>query len=142
VSGEPGGETVLAAGGVVWRPVAHDGGGSLEVLVIHRPRYDDWTLPKGKVEPGDADLVATARREVWEETGLTCHLGIDLGDVTYEVRGRPKVVHYWSMRLESGAFAPNDEVDVVEWLPPEDARDRLGYQRDVEVVDRFLATWT
>jgi 8-oxo-dGTP pyrophosphatase MutT (NUDIX family) len=140
VSGEPSGDTVLAAGGVVWRPVV-DGGAGLELLVIHRPRYDDWTLPKGKVEPGDADLMATAHREVWEETGLRCDLGIDLGDVSYEVRGQPKVVHYWSMRLQSGAFTPNREVDVAEWLTPQAARERLGYQRDVDVVDRFLATW-
>ena len=135
-------ETVWAAGGVVWRAV-HEGvdGGDLELLVIHRPRYDDWTLPKGKVEAGDADLKATARREVWEETGLHCRLGADLGEVGYTAKGRPKVVHYWSMQAEEGSFAANHEVDQAEWMTPEAARDRLVYAHDVEVVDRFLATW-
>ena len=115
-----------AAGGVVWRsaPEGEDGR-DLEVLVIHRPRYDDWTLPKGKAEPGDADLMATARREVWEETGLRCRLGADLGEVGYIAKGRPKVVHYWSMQADEGSFAANDEVDEAEWMTPEAARERL-----------------
>jgi 8-oxo-dGTP pyrophosphatase MutT (NUDIX family) len=135
-------ETVWAAGGVVWRTVPEgEDGADLEVLVIHRPRYDDWTLPKGKVEAGDADLAATARREVWEETGLRCCLGADLGEVGYTAKGRPKVVHYWSMQAEEGSFAANHEVDQAEWMTPEAARGRLVYAHDVEVVDRFLATW-
>ncbi len=135
-------DTVMAAGGVVWRstPGGEDGR-DLEVLVIHRPRYDDWTLPKGKAEPDDADLMATARREVWEETGLRCRLGADLGEVAYTAKGRPKVVHYWSMQAEDGSFAANDEVDEAEWMTPEAARVRLAYAHDVDVVDRFLATW-
>ena len=138
----PSDDTVWAAGGVVWRsaPGGEDGR-DLEVLVIHRPRYDDWTLPKGKAEPGDADLMATARREVWEETGLRCRLGADLGEVGYIAKGRPKVVHYWSMQAEEGSFAANDEVDEAEWMTPEAARERLVYRHDAEVVDRFLATW-
>jgi 8-oxo-dGTP pyrophosphatase MutT (NUDIX family) len=134
--------TVWAAGGVVWRsaPEGEDGR-DLQVLVIHRPRYDDWTLPKGKVEAGDADLMATARREVWEETGLRCRLGADLGEVGYTAKGRPKVVHYWSMQAEEGSFAANKEVDEAEWMTPDTARDRLVYPHDVEVVERFLATW-
>ena len=138
----PSGDTIWAAGGVVWRsaPEGEDIS-NLEVLVIHRPRYDDWTLPKGKAEPGDADLMATARREVWEETGLRCRLGADLGEVGYVAKGRPKVVHYWSMQADEGSFAANDEVDEAEWMTPEAARERLVYRHDVEVVDRFLATW-
>ena len=135
-------DTVWAAGGVVWRSAPEgDDGRDLEVLVIHRPRYDDWTLPKGKAEPRDADLMATARREVWEETGLRCRLGADLGEVGYTAKGRPKVVHYWSMQAEEGSFAANDEVDEAEWMSPDAARDRLVYAHDVEVVDRFLASW-
>ena len=136
------GDTVLAAGGVVWRSApGGEEGRDLEVLVIHRPRYDDWTLPKGKAEPDDADLMATARREVWEETGLRCRLGADLGQVDYIAKGRPKVVHYWSMQAEEGSFVANDEVDEAEWMTPDAARERLVYRHDVEVVDRFLATW-
>ena len=136
-------DTVFAAGGVVWRAGSGgEDGRDLEVLVIHRPRYDDWTLPKGKAEPDDADLMATARREVWEETGLRCRLGADLGEVGYTAKGRPKVVHYWSMQVdEEGPFVANSEVDEVEWMTSEAARDRLSYPHDLDVVDRFLATW-
>lgn len=142
VSGTPEDDTVYAGGGVVWRAAAGGADGrDLEVLVIHRPRYDDWTLPKGKAEPRDTDLMATARREVWEETGLECRLGADLGQVSYTAKGRPKVVHYWSMQAGEGSFAPNSEVDEAVWMTSEAARDRLSYPHDVEVVDRFLATW-
>ena len=135
---------IRAAGGVVWRPTADDG--KIEVLVIHRPRYDDWSLPKGKAQEADADAAATALREVWEETGLRCRLGADLGQIDYTVRGRPKVVRYWAMRIDTAegeppAFAPNDEVDEVAWMPPASARDRLAYEHDAEVLDRFLASW-
>ena len=135
-------DTVYAGGGVVWRAASGgEDGRDLEVLVVHRPRYDDWTLPKGKAEPRDADLMATARREVWEETGLECRLGADLGEVGYTAKGRPKVVHYWSMQAGEGSFAPNSEVDEAVWMTPGAARGRLTYAHDVEVVDRFLATW-
>ena len=92
---DEGDDTVWAAGGVVWRAGRGDDGRDLEVLVIHRPRYDDWTLPKGKAEPDDADLMATARREVWEETGLQCRLGADLGEAVHRegaAEGRPLLV--------------------------------------------------
>jgi 8-oxo-dGTP diphosphatase len=135
-------DPILAGGGVVWRPARDGGDGDgLEVLVIHRPRYDDWTLPKGKVEYGDADLLATACREVREETGLEGHPGADLGEIGYVVRGRPKIVHYWSMEAGDGTFTPNAEVDEAEWLPPQEARARLVHPHDVEVIDRFLASW-
>jgi 8-oxo-(d)GTP phosphatase len=135
-------EPILAAGGVLWRPA----GDSFEILLIHRPRYDDWTLPKGKVDAGDADLLATAEREVREETGLRGRLGADLGEIHYTVKGRPKVVRYWAMELADdgsagSTFEPNHEVDELAWLPPDEARARLVYLPDAEIVDRFLASW-
>ena len=136
------GEPILAAGGVLWRPA----GDSFEILLIHRPRYDDWTLPKGKVDADDADLLATAQREVQEETGLRGRLGADLGEIHYTVKGRPKVVRYWAMELAddasaTSAFEPNAEVDELAWLPPDEARTRLVYLPDAEIIDRFLASW-
>jgi 8-oxo-dGTP pyrophosphatase MutT (NUDIX family) len=120
---------VRAAGGVV-----RDGG---KVLVVHRPRYDDWTLPKGKAEPGESDE-ACARREVEEETGLACELVRELATVRYHDRfDRPKVVRYWEMRPLRGSFEPGDEVDEVRWVPPEDAARLLSYAHDVDVVERL-----
>jgi len=118
---------VRAAGGVVRR----DG----KVLVVHRPRYDDWTLPKGKLDPGETDEEA-AVREVEEETGLRCRMGRELPSIHYEDRrGRSKQVRYWEMEPVSGEFTPNDEVDGVRWLPPEEARALMTYDRDREVLD-------
>jgi 8-oxo-dGTP diphosphatase len=133
-------DPIQAAGGVLWRPV----GESFEILLIHRPRYDDWTIPKGKVDAGDADLAATAEREVWEETGLRGRMGADLGEIQYTVKGRPKVVRYWAMELvddAGSAFEPNAEVDELAWLPPDEAKARLVYLPDAEIIDRFLASW-
>ena len=133
-----GDEPIQAAGGVVWRRQ----GDGVELLLIHRPRYDDWTLPKGKADSGDADAAATAVREVWEETGLRCDLGAELGQISYEVKGRPKVVRYWAMQVEEeqgqSSFVPNAEVDRVAWLAPEEAKALLVYLPDAQVVDRFL----
>lgn len=130
--GDPG--HVRAAGGVVWRPGGSDGTGAPDVLLVHRPKYDDWTLPKGKAEPGESDEDC-ARREVEEETGLRCILGSHLLDVSYTDRnGRPKVARYWAMRPESGAFEPNAEVDKVRWLPVGDAVHLLSYDRDRPVL--------
>jgi 8-oxo-dGTP pyrophosphatase MutT (NUDIX family) len=142
VTADDDGALIRAAGGVLWRP-ARD---SCEILLIHRPRYDDWTLPKGKVEAGDADLASTAQREVWEETGLRGRMGADLGEIHYTVKGRAKVVRYWAMELTddadpTSAFEANSEVDEVAWLPPDEARARLVYLPDAEIVDRFLASW-
>jgi 8-oxo-dGTP diphosphatase len=119
-------DPVRAAGGVVLR----DG----RVAVVHRPRYDDWSLPKGKLDP-DESFEDAALREVEEETGLRCHLVRELPAVEYEVRGRPKVVRYWAMEVaEETPFVPNEEVDELRWVEPQDALGLLSYDRDREPV--------
>jgi 8-oxo-dGTP diphosphatase len=116
-----------AAGGVVVR----DG----LVAVVHRPRYDDWSLPKGKLDPGES-FEQAALREVEEETGLRARLERELPSVEYEVRGRPKLVRYWLMAVESDpGFEPNSEVDELRWLSPADAAELLTYDRDKAVLD-------
>jgi 8-oxo-dGTP diphosphatase len=123
---------VHAAGGVVWRPAT---GGAVEILVVHRPKYDDWTLPKGKLEPGETHEQA-AVREVEEETGLRCELGPELPATSYtDHQGRPKAVRYWSMQIRGGAFAPTVEVDEVRWVPVDAAASALTYAHDRAVVD-------
>jgi 8-oxo-dGTP diphosphatase len=117
---------VLAAGGLVLR----DG----LVAVVHRPRYDDWTLPKGKLDEGE-DFEQAALREVEEETGLRCRITRALGDTSYtDHKDRPKLVRYYEMCDEGGEFAPNDEVDELRWLPLADAREMLTYEFDRELV--------
>ena len=119
-------EEVKAAGGVPVR----DG----RVLLVHRPKYDDWTLPKGKLDAGES-FEEAAIREVDEETGLRTRLVRELPAVYYEVRGRPKVVRYWLMEVESDpGFVPNDEVDELRWLEPAAARSLLSYDRDRDVL--------
>jgi 8-oxo-dGTP diphosphatase len=121
---------VLAAGGVV----VNDAG---EIAVIYRPKYMDWTLPKGKLEPGEGWEDA-ALREVEEETGLVCVLEEELGSVHYKDRhGRDKTVRYWRMRVSSGEFAPNREVSELEWLEPGALAERLSYDRDKEILRRL-----
>lgn len=123
-------ERVRAAGGVVTR--RRDG--ELEVLLVHRPRYDDWTLPKGKLLPGETEEEG-ALREVEEETGLRCELGPELAGTEYvDSRGRDKTVRYWAMRPVSGQFEPHDEVDAVRWLTLDRARTLLSYERDLAVL--------
>jgi len=118
---------VEAAGGVV---VADDG----QVLLVHRPRYDDWTLPKGKLDRGET-FEEAALREVREETGLRCTLGREVATTEYrDSKDRPKVVRYWLMEVEGGDFRANDEVDEVRWLPVTDAAELLTYDRDREVL--------
>ncbi|MEW6152765.1 MAG: NUDIX hydrolase [Actinomycetota bacterium] len=126
------GRTVRAAGGVVWR---RGPGGGVEVLLVHRPRYDDWTLPKGKLAAGEDDR-AGALREVWEETGLHCELGTELATSHYvDAQGRPKTVRYWAMRPGEGQFHANAEVDRLRWISLPAARAALTYDRDREVID-------
>jgi 8-oxo-dGTP pyrophosphatase MutT (NUDIX family)/phosphohistidine phosphatase SixA len=126
---------IRAAGGVVWRRERSED--DLEVLLVHRPKYDDWTLPKGKLEPGEDDA-AGALREVEEETGLRCELGRPIGTVRYVDRsGRPKVVAYFEMRPGPGVFAVQQEVDRTEWLPKPAALDRLTYEHDRALLDAF-----
>ena len=123
---------VRAAGAVLVR-------GGL-VAVVHRPKYDDWTLPKGKHEPGEEDRDA-AGREVWEETGFEGEIEDDLGTVEYEVerdgRTLPKVVRYYVMRATSGAFTAHAEVDELRWLPRDEAMELLSYARDRDVLSRW-----
>ena len=118
---------VKASGGVVWRRAP---GGALELVVVHRPRYDDWSLPKGKLDPGESWEEA-ALREVLEEVGLRCRLGPELPPVGYrDNKGRAKVVRYWMMEPLDGEFAPSHEVDEVRWLAPADADRLLSYGHD------------
>ncbi|MCP2177179.1 NUDIX hydrolase [Williamsia maris] len=129
-------KSVYAAGGVVWRPVV-DGEPAIEVAVIHRPRYDDWTLPKGKCE-NDETFVATAVREIAEETGYSVRLGRHLRRVDYDLGSSSrKYVHYWSARVTGGEFVLNEEVDEIEWCTLAAARDRLSYGADRKVLAEF-----
>ena len=119
----------------MWRPGGPAGSRGIEVLLVHRPAYDDWTLPKGKQEPGETDE-ETARREVQEETGLTCRLGPELDSVEYvDGHGRPKSVRYWAMTVEvSTPRAPDDEVDATRWLPVGEAEALVSYEKDRSVL--------
>ena len=113
---------VAAAGGVIWR----DG----RVALVHRPKYDDWTFPKGKLDKGES-FEEAALREVEEETGFACELGEELEPTHYNDRhGRPKLVRYWEMTVVDGEFEPNDEVDEVRWVTREEALGMLSYTRD------------
>lgn len=123
-------DRVRAAGGVV----LNDDG---QIAVVYRPKYEDWTLPKGKLEPGESWEDA-AVREVREETGLVCDLGDELGSVEYTDRhGRPKTVRYWRMEVRDGEFAPNDEVSELRWLAPDEAASQLSFDRDREILARL-----
>ena len=122
---------VHAAGGVIRRTGE---GGALEVALVHRPKYRDWSLPKGKLEPGESHEQA-ALREVEEETGLTCRLERELEPVSYtDPKGRPKTVRYWEMTVESGDFRANREVDEMRWLAIDDATAKLTHGRDRDVI--------
>jgi 8-oxo-dGTP diphosphatase len=129
---------VRAAGGVVRRVSDR---GELEVAVVHRPRRGDWSLPKGKLDPGESWEEA-AVREVEEETGLACRLVRRFGKTRYrDAKGRPKVVRYWLMDLADGengnGFTPNREVDELRWCTPEEAADLLSYEHDRVLVARL-----
>lgn len=140
---------VRAAGAVLWRPVEGLTGRpgqrapldstEVEVAVIHRPRYDDWSLPKGKVDPGEIEPV-TAVREIHEETGFQAQLGRRLLSVSYPIEQGVKKVRYWTARADpsgAGDFTPNNEVDKLLWLPVADAMGKLGYPDDRKVLRRF-----
>ena len=121
---------VLAAGGVVLR----DG----RVAVVHRPKYDDWSLPKGKLDPGEG-FEEAALREVAEETGLRCRLGRELPSTEYlDAKGREKLVRYWEMVPVEGEFTPTQEVDELRWLEPHEAARLLSYDRDRGVLGALM----
>ena len=134
---KPGSRLIRAAGGVAWRPGPD---GEPEILLVHRKKYDDWSLPKGKTEP-DEPLPVTAVREVLEEGGARLALGRRLVSVRYNVGGRPKRVHYWAARVLSvdARAVPNSEVDEVTWLPPGPAVDKVSYAHDHGVLADFAA---
>jgi 8-oxo-dGTP pyrophosphatase MutT (NUDIX family) len=127
-------EVVRAAGGVVWRPGV---GGEPEIVLVHRPKYDDWSFPKGKLHAGETELAA-ALREVEEETGLRGRPIRDLGLSHYrDSAGRPKTVRYWEMRPTDGDLAPAHEIDEARWASLREADALLTYDRDREMLERF-----
>jgi 8-oxo-dGTP diphosphatase len=125
-------ELVEAAGGLVTR----DG----LVCLVHRPKYDDWSLPKGKLDPGES-FEQAALREVEEETGLRCRLAEELSEVRYDdAKGRPKVVRYWLMEVvEDLGFSPNAEVDELRWVGVDGAASLLSYDHDRDLVRNLIA---
>jgi len=134
---------VRAAGGLVWRVsvVADEDGETrpgLEVVLVHRPRYDDWSFPKGKLDRGES-FESAAVREVAEETGLVCELGDELPSTRYlDSKGRLKLVRYWSMSpVGLEPWAPNDEIDGRRWVPVDDAADLLSYAHDRVLLRTF-----
>ena len=127
-------DRIAAAGGVVWRG-DHS---AVEVAVVHRPRYGDWSLPKGKVTASES-LLGAAVREIGEEIGVAARPTRRLGSVRYDVDGARKDVTFWAMRSLGGSFTANDEVDELLWLRPEDARQRLSYDTDQAILDEFTA---
>jgi 8-oxo-dGTP pyrophosphatase MutT (NUDIX family)/phosphohistidine phosphatase SixA len=133
---------IEAAGGVLWRPAP--GGVGIEVALVHRPKYDDWSIPKGKLNSGEHPLIAGIR-EVREETGYVAIPGRPLGEIRYLKDGAPKRVKYWAMQVATGEFAANDEVDQVMWLPPREARRHLSPDRDQSLLADLdpatLRTW-
>jgi 8-oxo-dGTP diphosphatase len=117
---------VFAAGGVVVR----DG----LVALVHRPKYDDWSFPKGKLDPGEG-FADAALREVEEETGMRCRLGPELPSTEYHVsKGSLKLVRYWRMEPLDGEFVPSGEVDELRWLEPEEAERLLSYEHDRDLL--------
>ncbi|SHN81536.1 8-oxo-dGTP diphosphatase [Geodermatophilus obscurus] len=127
---------VRAAGGALWRPAA---GGGVETALVHRPRYDDWSLPKGKPDEGE-HLLQTAVREVAEETGLQVVVGRRSVRTEYEVPEGPKRVDYWLMRVVGGEFVPNDEVDQLRWLPVDEACAVVTHAHDRAVLADLART--
>src|SRR6266496_5756172 len=131
-------DATLAAGAAIWRSAADTARagpepGDAEVLLVHRPKYDDWSLPKGKSEPGE-HILLTAVREVWEETCIRPVLGPRLPTVEYVSWGRPKQVSYWSSFSDGHQAAPGNEIDAVSWLPVGQAREQLAGTNDDPVI--------
>jgi 8-oxo-(d)GTP phosphatase len=126
-------DATLAAGAAIWRPAAAPGAGDAEVLLVHRPAYDDWSLPKGKSEP-DEHILLTAVREVFEETCVRPVLGPRLPTVEYISWGRPKQVSYWSAFSSGHDAAPGNEIDAVSWLPLAQVREQLADTHDDPVI--------
>jgi 8-oxo-dGTP diphosphatase len=135
---EPMGRTSLvrAAGCVLWR---RSSSGTIELALVFRPKWSDWSWPKGKIDTGETARAA-ALREVQEETGYTCRLGAVLPSSHYvDHKGRQKEVTYWAAESTGGAFEPNDEVTELVWLSPDEARERLTYERDRDLISPALA---
>jgi 8-oxo-dGTP diphosphatase len=129
------GEVVRAAGGLVWR---RNAAGELEVVIVHRPEYDDWSFPKGKVKKGEDERHA-ALREVEEETSLRCSLGRELGASLYvDSRGRQKVARFWEMTPVRGTLAPAHEVDDARWSGVDATFASLTYERDRAMLGRLV----
>jgi 8-oxo-dGTP diphosphatase len=130
-------QVVRAAGAVLWRHRR----GAVEVALVHRPKYDDWSFPKGKLDKGESDRAA-ARREVEEETACVGLLGAELASTAYvDSKGRPKTVRYWEMELErEDGFVPNEEVDDVRWVGIAEAEAMLSYVHDLDVLESFVAS--
>jgi len=127
---------VRAGGGVVWR----DGPEGRELLLVHRPRYDDWSFPKGKLDR-DESYLEGAVREVNEETGLEVEVGPELSPARYiDGEGRPKKVRYWAMAVVGGAFEENHEVDEIRWFPLDQVAAQLSYHHDIDVLVSFTVT--
>jgi 8-oxo-dGTP diphosphatase len=129
--------TVIAAGSVIWRKRDNQ----IQIALVHRPRYDDWSLPKGKQDPGES-LIACAYRETLEETNLKVSFGPYIGDIEYFVAEGLKKVYYWSARLadDSPEFHPNEEVDLLEWHSLEDAIEKSTRDSDREIIEKFVNT--
>ncbi|GAB2447864.1 NUDIX hydrolase [Nocardia tengchongensis] len=127
---------ILAAGAVLWRHAP--GTDTVEIALVHRPKYDDWSLPKGKLDPGETPVI-TAVREVAEETGLNSRLGRYLGHVTYPIPGHRKLkrVDYWAAEVLDGAFESNPEVDVLHWYRLDRVMDAVSYPMDRSIIRNF-----
>jgi 8-oxo-dGTP pyrophosphatase MutT (NUDIX family) len=125
------GEIVRAAGGLVFRAGV---GGDAEIVLVHRLAYDDWTFPKGKLDPGESEPQA-ALREVEEETGLVCSLGREAGVTSYsDPAGRPKTVRYWEMTPVGGVLSPANEIDDARWVALAEATTQLTHARDRKLL--------
>lgn len=125
---------IEAAGGVLWRPA--QGGLGVEIALVHRPKYDDWSVPKGKLRADEHPLLG-ALREITEETSFVGQPGRMLGEIHYLKEGTPKRVRYWAVRALAGQFVSGDEVDQLVWLPPREALAHLTPERDSPIVESF-----